>query len=119
MIVALVMVAVGILAFGTQVIARYVQRFGTDLRSAGALVELHRSEVPTIQPADIDRLEGVVSDGLLSESHLRRDLLPMLESLGARAPRGAVSIESPGRLGKAAWLSRTLEELEDAWSIER
>ncbi len=119
MIVAAVIVAVLVLGFGTQVLARYVQRFGTDLRSAGPLVELRRAEVPTIQPADMDRLEGMVADGLLSDSHLRRDLLPLLQDLAADATRGPVTIEAPSRLGRANWLARTLDDLEDGWGIER
>ena len=118
MMVAAIAAAVLAIGFGTQVLARYVQRHGTDLRSAGPLVELRRTEVPTIQPADFDRLEGLVSDGLLSDSYMSRELLPLLRSLGAAAPKGPVSIETPKRLGRSAWLVRTLEELEAAWAID-
>lgn len=118
MIVAGVILAMLCIAFGIQVLARYVQRHGTDLRSPGPLIELRRTEVPTIQPADFDRLEGLVSDGLTSESYLNRELLPLLRSLAAEAPRHSMTIETPGRLGRAAWLSRTLDELEAAWGID-
>lgn len=118
MIVALVIVALLTVGFGTQVLARYVQRHGTDLRTSGPLVELRRTEVPTIQPADFDRLEGLVTDGLLSDAYLNRDLLPMLRRLASDAPHGSVAIETPGRLGRPAWLARTLDELETAWSID-
>lgn len=117
MIVAALVVAFLTVTFGTQVLARYVQRHGTDLRGSGPLVELRRSEVPTIQPADFDKLEALVSDGLLSDSYLQRDLLPFLRHLGAEAPKGPVAIETPGRLGRAAWLSRTLDDLELAWEV--
>lgn len=118
MMVAAIMIAVLTIGFGTQVLARYVQRHGTDLRSSGPLVELRRTEVPTIQPADFDRLEGLVSDGLLSDAYMSRELLPLLRSLGADAPKGPVTIETPGRLGRNAWLVRTLEELETAWAVD-
>ncbi|MFT7597189.1 MAG: hypothetical protein ACI8TP_000107 [Acidimicrobiales bacterium] len=117
MIVAAVIVAVLAVAFGTQVLARYVQRHGTDLRSAGPLLDLRRTEVPTIQPADFDELEGLVSDGLVSDAYMSRELLPLLRSLAAEAPKGAIVIEAPGRLGRSAWLNRTLEELEAGWEI--
>lgn len=117
MIVAALVVAFLVIAFGTQVLARYVQRHGTDLRGSGPLVELRRTEVPTIQPADFDKLEALVSDGLLSDSHLNRDLLPFLRNLAAQAPKGPVTIETPGRLGRNAWLSRTLDDLEAAWEV--
>lgn len=118
MIVAGIVIAFLLIAFGTQVLARYVQRFGTDLRGSGPLVELKRTEVPTIQPADFDKLEALVSDGLLSDSYLQRELLPLLRGLALEAPKGPVVIETPGRLGRGAWLGRTLEELEAAWEID-
>lgn len=119
MIVAAVIVALLTVGFGTQVLARYVQRHGTDLRSAGPLVELRMTEIPTIQPADFDRLEGLVSDGLLSDAYMTRELLPLLRSLAAEAPKGDVQIEPPSRLGRNAWLVRTLDELEAVWGIEQ
>lgn len=117
MIVAALVVAFLVIAFGTQVLARYVQRYGTDLRGSGPLVELRRTEVPTIQPADFDKLEALVSDGLLSDSYLNRDLLPFLRHLAVEAPKGPVAIETPGRLGRNAWLGRTLDDLEAAWGV--
>ncbi len=117
MIVALICAAVVLFGIGIQSLARYVQRFGTDLRSPGPLIELRRTHVPTVQPADFDRLEGIVSDALVSDSHLDRQLLPLLRELGQHAPLGTVTIERPARRGRAGWLDQTLTELEQAWEI--
>jgi hypothetical protein len=116
-IVAAISAALLLMALGAQVLARYVQRYGTDLQSPGPLVELRRARLPTIQPADFDRIEGIVSDGLLSDSHLDRQLLPLLRDLARRAPGEPVRIERPGRRGRAGWLDETLTDLEAAWGI--
>ena len=93
MIVALICAAVVVFGIAIQSLARYVQRFGTDLRSPGPLIELRRTHVPTVQPADFDRLEGIVGDALVSDSHLDRQLLPLLASSGNThrwAPSGSI-----------------------------
>ncbi len=115
MMVAAVSLALILVALGVQVLARYLQRFGTDLRRPGPLVELRRTYLPTLQPADFEHLEGLVADGLVSDAHLDRQLLPLLRELGSNAPGGAVAVERPGRRGRAAWLDDTLTRLEDAW----
>ena len=117
MIVLTICLASLVIAMGVQVLARFVQRHGTDLRAAGPLVELRRTHVPTIQPADFDRLEGIVADGLLSDAHFDRHLFPLLVDLASRAPGGSYPLVRPGRRGRAFWLERTLTELESAWGI--
>ncbi|MDA3040515.1 MAG: hypothetical protein O3C27_13500 [Actinomycetota bacterium] len=117
MMVAAVSLALLVIAIGVQVLARYVQRFGTDHRQPGPLIELRRMQLPTLQPADFEELEGIVSDGLVSDSHLDRQLLPLLRRLGATAPGGALAIERPGRRGRAAWLDDSLTRLERAWGL--
>lgn len=117
MIVAAISVALLLLAFGVQVLARYVQHLGTDLRSPGPLVELRRTSVPTIQPADFDRLEGIVADGLLSDAHLDRRLLPLLRDLAQRSPGEPVIVERPRRRGRGSWLDQTLTDLEASWDV--
>ena len=117
MMVAGVSLALLLIPLGVQVLARYVQRFGTDLRPPGPLVELRRTHLPTLQPADFEQTEGLVTDGLVSDSHLDRQLLPLLRDLGATAPGGPVAIERPARRGRAAWLDETLSRLEQAWGL--
>ncbi len=117
MMVAAVSLALLLVALGVQVLARYVQRFGTDLRPPGPLVELRRTHLPTLQPADFEQLEGLVADGLVSDAHLDRQLLPMLRELGTNAPGGPVAVERPSRRGRAAWLDETITRLEQAWGL--
>lgn len=111
-----VAVAVLLSAAALQMLARLVQARSTDLRSPGPLIDVRHHRQPTVRPLDFDQLEGVVADGLGSDTHMARNLLPLLDGLAAAAP-GEVTVKRPGRLGKGRWLADTLDDLERAWGI--
>lgn len=119
MIVAGLIVAAVALLFQIQLLAQYLQRFNTDLRSAGPLVEIRPAAVPSIQPPDLDRLERLVADALVSDTYVDRELVPLLEQLRETAPTEVPELERPSRMGRSAWLNRSLDSLEWAWQRKK
>lgn len=106
-----------VVATGLQLLARLVQHVSADHRPPGRLIELSRRQRPTIQPLDLDVLESMVSDGLLSDSHLDRNLLPFLDRLAAGSPGPAVTIGRPGRRQRSRWLADAIDQLEASWGV--
>lgn len=111
--VAAVLVVLG----GLQLLGRLIQGTTTDHRPPGPLIELTSRRRPTIQPLDVDVLESLVGDGLLSDSHLERNLLPLLQQMAADSPGPRVVIDRPGRR-RSRWLEETLTELEASWGLD-
>ncbi len=113
MIVLLICLALGAVAFGLHSASRLVQRYGTDHQPSGGLIELRRERRATIHPADFDLLDGLVADAMISDGHWQVRLVPMVEELGT-----VFDCELPpppsSRRQRSSWLNESFDALEDA-----
>ncbi len=121
-LVILVIVALGFVAFGLQVLSRHVQRYPVDVRRADPLIDVSRSKAVNVRPAELHQFIGIVSNSMISDASKRTELQPILDSLGAAAPprvgkKRRMPTRAKGR--RANDIERAISELEDVWLPER
>jgi hypothetical protein len=116
--IALVLVALGLVALGLQVLSRHMQRSSVDARRADPLIDVSRTKSANVRPAELHQLIDIVSNSLISEASRRSELQPILDSLGAGAPK---TVKAGGRLRTRTKSHRThqieaaIAELEARW----
>lgn len=117
-LIILVLIAVALVALGLQVLSRHMQRSSVDARRADPLIDVSRTTSMNVRPAELHQLVDIVSNSLISEASRRTELQPILDSLGAAAPK---TIKAGGRLRSRTKSHRThqieaaIAELEDRW----
>ncbi len=121
-LVVLVVVALGFVALGLQVLSRRIQRYPMDVRRADPLIDVSRTKTLNVRPAELHQLIGVVSNSMISEASQRNELQPILDSLGASAPprRGGKSrIRARAKGKRAQGIEQAISDLEELWLPER
>ncbi len=118
-LVVLVVVAIGFVALGLQVLSRELQRYPVDVRRPDPLIDVSRSTSMSLRPAELHHLTGIVADAILSDASAQAGLQPILDDLGAAAP-SAPRPPAPlrRRSTRAQAIDRAIGELEARWGLD-
>lgn len=118
-LVALIVLAVVFAGVGMQLLSVQMQRFPTDIRRPGPLIEVRRSKPPTVHTAELRRLVTVMSYALIGDASASSELQKVFDDLDApTSPLIESTSSRREQRRRSEHLDRALRDLERRWGVE-
>lgn len=116
-VVVLVVLAIGFVAIGLQVLSRDIQRSPVDVRRPDPLIDVTRSKSVSVRPAELHHLVDIVSNALLSDAYARAELQPVLDELAVGDGPPPTITPSRRRSKRTDQIEAVVAELERVWVV--
>lgn len=117
-LVALIILAVGLLGFGARVLSEQIGRFPTDFRRPGALVQIRRTKPTSFHTPELRRLTTVISYAVLDDQSAKVELQQVFDDLEAPvSPLVAADGTRRGRLRRIRKIEQAIEALEQRYRL--
>lgn len=124
-LVSAIVIAIGFVALGLQILSRQIQRTPVDVRRPDPLIDVSSAKSVTVRPAELHQLVLVISNAIISDASARTELQPMLDELSRGRPgsrsggagRGRDRTGGRGRGSRHRRIEQSIAELERQWGL--